>query len=584
MNIKHDLAAVLAEFVGLDIEKAEALLEVPPRIDMGDLAFPCFQLAKIRRKAPQAIAQDLADEAKEVTWPTWIAGIHAEGPYLNFSLDRPAFIRKAAQEILEAGDHYGAGEEGRTDGKKKTVLIEFSSPNIAKPFHVGHAFSTVIGHALYRIHDFLGYDARRLNHLGDYGTQFGKLIVAYRRWVDQEALEADPIAELTRIYVRFHREAELEPELEEQARAAFKALEQGGEEELALWKRFRDLSLESFNEVYTRLGIAFDDLNGESFYSPLIPKVVEELREKNLLQESQGAQIVDLEEKNLPPAMILKSDGTTIYASRDITAVLYRIAHYDFDKNIYVVGNTQSLHFKQVFGVVEKMGYEQAKDCVHVAFGLVKFPDGKMSTRDGEVIYLRDLLDESVAKTEAIIRRNNEGRADPMDEETIKKTAETVGLGAVVHTFVKQSRERDIMFSWEEMLDFEGDTAPYLQYTYARARSILRRSGETAAAAQAADESPLESDNEAVEAEFVLTKALADFPAAIVHARQTYEPSMITRQLGVIARAFNSFYHRVPILKAAAESRELRLDLCRAACQVLKNGLYLLGIETVERM
>ena len=374
MNIKNDLAAVLAGLVDLDAATVETMLEVPPRIEMGDLAFPCFRLAKTRRKAPQAIAEDLVQEAGSLEWPSWIAGFNAEGPYLNFSLDREAYIRKATEEILQAGDRFGSADLGEG---KKPVLIEFSSPNIAKPFHVGHAFTTVLGHSLYRIYDYLGYDVRRLNHLGDYGTQFGKLIVAYKLWVDEAALEVDPITELTRIYVRFHSEAVDRPELEDQARAAFKALEQGGAEEQALWQRFRDLSLESFDKIYERLGISFDDLNGESFYSPHIPGVVNELKEKNLLVESQGAQVVDLEDLDLPPAMILKSDGTTIYASRDIAAVLYRIKHYDFHKNVYVVGNTQSLHFRQVFAVIEKMGYEQAKDCVHVPFGLVKFPDGK---------------------------------------------------------------------------------------------------------------------------------------------------------------------------------------------------------------
>ncbi|HBP37680.1 MAG TPA: arginine--tRNA ligase, partial [Clostridiales bacterium] len=434
----------LAEQTGIAAEQIDGWMEIPPQANLGDFAFPCFQLARSLRQAPGKIAERLAEQAAGNL--AVIDRVEAVGGYLNFFLNRSGYIAGVVTDILAAGERLGASDAG----KGQPVIIEYSSPNIAKPFHLGHAFTTILGQALYRLYDRLGYQVCRMNHLGDYGTQFGKLIVAYRLWGDEEALQQSPIRELLRIYVRFHEEAAKEPELDRQAREAFRRLEAGEPEEKALWQRFRDLSLIEFSAVYKRLGIEFDNYNGESFYSDQIPAVVAMLKGKGLLEESEGAQVVKLDEYDLPPCIILKSDGTTIYASRDLASVLYRIAEWHFHKNIYVVGTPQALHFRQVFAVLEKAGVPEAAHCVHVGFGLVKFPDRKFATRSGDVIFLSDLLNESVDKTLEIIRQNAEIRQTGMGEAEMRQVAEKIGLGAVVYTFLKNSRERDITFSWEE--------------------------------------------------------------------------------------------------------------------------------------
>jgi arginyl-tRNA synthetase len=430
-----------------------------------------------------------------------------------------------------------------------------------------------------------------MNHLGDYGTQFGKLIVAYRLWGDDDALQKAPIQELLRIYVRFHEQAELDPELDEQARTAFRRLEAGDPDHHALWQKFRDLSLDEFNAVYQRLGVAFDNLNGESFYSDRIPAVVDLLREKGILVESQGAQVVMLDEYGLPPCIILKSDGTTIYASRDIAAVLYRIETYHFTKNIYVVGTPQALHFQQVFAVLDKAGIQDSANCIHVGFGLVKFPDRKLSTRSGDVIFLSDLLAESVDKTLEIIRQNAELRQTDMSEIEMRTVAEKIGLGAVIYTFLKNGRERDIVFSWEEMLDFEGDSAPYVQYTYARARSILRKAGlDDAPPANWSSEvlNRLSSDDLsrlATDDEFTLAKLLDGFSQAVRKAAEINEPYILVRQVTSLARAFNKYYNHEPILGTDDPAlRRARLQLLQAVCLAIKTGLGLVGISVVDRM
>ena len=464
----------------------------------------------------------------------------------------------------------------------KTVLVEFSSPNIAKPFHIGHAFTTILGQVIANMYQTAGYNVVKLNHLGDYGTQFGKLIVAYRLWGDAKALETDPIKELLRIYVKFHKEAKEKPELENQARFAFKCLEEGRPEEKAMWQKFRDLSLVEFNRVYDRLGIKFDNYNGESFYSDKIPAVVEMLRQKGLMVESDGAQVVQLDDLKLPPCIILKSDGTTIYASRDLAAILYRDATWHFYKNIYVVGTPQALHFRQVFAVLKKAGYDCADRCEHVGFGLVKFPEGKMSTREGDVIFLEDLLSEAVAKTFEIIRKNAAERYEDMSEAEQADIAEKVGLGAVTYAFLRNGRERDIVFSWEEMLNFEGDTAPYLQYTYARAHSMLRKAGVVNAKEQLLAAVAAGSLNE--ESEFNLCRQIEALAAAFNNALKNNEPSILAKQINAVAHAFNKFYTECPILKAEGELRTSRLALAMATCFALKQGLSILNIQVVERM
>lgn len=577
MDFRQVLVAWLAEATGLAQEQTDNLLEIPPQENMGDYAFPCFQLAKTLRRAPPAIAADLAVRVGQQL--DFIDTVQVAGGYLNFFLNRSALISQTIADTLRIGNGFAAGSEGRG----QTIIVEFSSPNIAKPFHVGHAFTTILGNALARMYSHLGYQTIRMNHLGDYGTQFGKLIVAYQLWGDETALQTHPIQELLRIYVKFHDAAKDDPALETQARARFRQLESGEPEAVALWQRFRDLSLLEFARVYERLGVRFDNYNGESFYSDQIPAVVADLTAKGLLVESDGAQVVMLDEYQLPPCIVLKSDGTTIYASRDIAAVLYRDRTYGFTKNIYVVGTPQALHFRQVFAVLEKAGFTKARDCVHVGFGLVKFPDRKLSTRSGDVILLEDLLAESVDKTLEIIRTNAALRHPDMTEADMQTVAEKIGIGAVIFTFLRNSRERDIVFSWEEMLDFEGDSAPYVLYTYARARSILRKAdaeGYTVAAVTAADLALLGTDDE-----FALAKLLESFGAALSKAVRVHEPFMLVRQITALARTFNKYYHHESILGTTDEAlKRARLALLEAVCQGIRTGLDLLGIQTVERM
>lgn len=578
MDYKERTIDFLAERLELDKQELASYLEIPPQENMGDFALPCFRYAKTLRKAPQKIAEDFAAKLSEL--PDFVSEVRSSGAYLNLFLARDVYCADMVREALTEGADYAASDAAL--GKK--ILVEFSSPNIAKPFHVGHAFSTFLGDVLARIYEHLGADVVRLNHLGDYGTQFGKLIVAYDRWGDEEALKKSPISELLRIYVKFHKAAELEPELDDEARARFKALEEGSEHELALWQRFRDLSLEEFGRIYERIDVHFDSNKGEAFYSDMIPAVVEDLEKKGLLEDSEGAKVVQLDE-DIPPCIVLKSDGSTIYATRDLAAAIYRYNTYHFDKNIYVVGLPQSLHFRQVFATLKKAGYEWADDCVHVGFGLVKFPPDEqggitLSTRSGNVIYLEDLLDEAVAKTKAIIIENNASAPEPMSEKEIEETANAIGLGAIRYTFLRSGRERDIIFRWDEILDFEGDSAPYMQYAYARAQSILRRSAADLAELKKPEELELGSDSE-----FALCREMDQIRPAILQAAANYEPSILARQCMSMCRAFSRFYNQMPILQAENEElKRSRLSLCLAFSSVLKTTLALLGIKTVDRM
>ncbi len=576
MDYKSEIAAKLAEITGLETEQVYKLIEIPPQVEMGDYAFPCFTLAKTLRKAPPMIATDIAGDERLASLGAMTA--KNVGPYVNFYIDRGFYAVNTVGGVLKDKDSYGKADEGQ--GKK--VIIEYSSPNIAKPFHVGHAFTTIIGNSLSKIYTKLGYDVVRMNHLGDYGTQFGKLITAYRLWGDDEALNKDAITELLRIYVKFHEEEKNDPSLTDTARENFKRLEDGCEEEVALWKKFRDMSLVVFEKLYKRLGVEFDNYNGESYYAKMADDVANMLKVKGLLVESEGAQVVDLEEYGVPPCIILKSDGTTIYATRDIAAIMYRHEKYNFDKNIYVVGTPQALHFKQVFSVMKKAGYDYADNCVHVGFGLVKFKNMKFSTRDGNIVLLEDLLNEAVAKTREVIAENSKARGQDMTEAEIDEIAEKVGIGAVIYTYVKSGRERDIVFSWEEMLDFEGDTAPYLMYTYARTKSILRKAKEQGFEPSSDEEilKLLSSDEE-----YSVVRSIADFPDSIKKAAASNEPFMISRQIALVARNFNRFYNNSSILNAdTEEQKKARLALCEAVCDTLKSGLELLGIGVVERM
>ena len=563
MDYKKKIAVLIKENVDLDLDKIEGLIEIPPRPEMGDYAFPCFQLAKVMRKAPNMISGELAENINKDGFEK----VEQLGPYVNFFVDKGVFSKNTIEKVLEEGDNYGASNIG----EGKNVCVEYSSPNIAKPFHVGHLFTTAIGNALYKMYKKEGYNAIGINHLGDWGTQFGKLISAYHRWVDEEALEADPIKELLRIDVKFHDEAEKDPSLEDEGRAYFKALENGDPEAEALWKRFRDLSLKEFERVYDILGVNFDSYNGEAFYNDKMDVVVNELKEKKLLVESNGAQVVMLEDYNMPPCIVLKADGASIYATRDLAAAMYRKKTYDFYKSIYVVGTPQALHFKQVFKVLELAGHEWANDCVHVGFGLVKFADRKLSTRKGEVVLLDDLIRESVEKTLEVINEKNP------ELENKEEVAKKIGVGAVIFTYLKNSREKDIVFDWKEILSFDGETGPYVQYAYARAKSILRRAEGIS---KEVDYSKLSSKEE-----FELVKTLDNFKNQILLALDKLEPSIVTRYTIEVAKAFNKFYNAHSILNLEDEVlKATRLKLVEASAQVIKNGLDLLGIDVVEKM
>ncbi|MFL0196352.1 arginine--tRNA ligase [Clostridium sp. WILCCON 0269] len=564
MDFKKLAAEAIRENIDLELDFIENLIEIPPRPEMGDYAFPCFQLAKVLKKAPNIISEELKNKLES----EYFEKIENLGPYINFFVDKKIFTKDTLEKILSEGDSYGSSNIG----EGKNIVIEYSSPNIAKPFHVGHLFSTSIGNALYNMISFQGYNCTRINHLGDWGTQFGKLISAYNRWCNEEELHKNPIKELLRIYVKFHEEAEKEPSLNEEGRMYFKKLEDGCEEEIKLWKRFKDLSLGEFKKVYNLLKVDFDSYAGESFYTDKMDAVTEEIDKKGLLVESNGAKVVMLDEYNIPPCIVKKSDGTTIYATRDLAAAIYRKKTYDFYKSIYVVGLDQSLHFKQVFTTLKLMGKDWADSCKHVGFGLVRFANKKLSTRKGDVIFLEDLLNKSIERTLEIINEKNSELGDKED------VAKKIGIGAVIFTYLKNNRERDIVFDWNEMLSFEGETGPYVQYSYARGKSILRKAGDIGK--EDIDYSKLSSKEE-----FELVKTLQNFNNAILNSINKLEPFMVTRYVIDVAKDFNKFYNVHSIINAADEdTKRARLQMVKCTCQVLKNGLNLLGIDVVEKM
>ncbi|WP_010292029.1 arginine--tRNA ligase [Clostridium senegalense] len=564
MDYKNHIASILSSNVDISIDELEKLVEIPPKSDMGDYAFPCFSLAKSMRKAPQMIAQELKEKIKDNNFEK----VEAFGPYLNFFVNKEILIKNTIEKILKEKDLYGSNNDG--DGKN--VIVEYCSANIAKPFHVGHLFTTMLGNSLYKLFKFHGYNAIGINHLGDWGTQFGKLIYAYNNWGDEEALEKEPIKEMLRVYVKFHDEAEKDPSLNDEGRRHFKLLEDGNEEEVKLWTRFRDLSLKEFDKLFKMLNVSFDSFAGESFYSDKMDAVIEEIDEKGLLTDSQGAKVVMLDEYNMPPCIIKKADGATIYATRDLAAAFYRKKTYDFYKNIYVVAKDQALHFNQVFKTIELMGHQWANDCTHVGFGLVRFADKKLSTRKGDVVFLEDLLNEAVAKTLEIINEKNP------ELENKEEVAKKVGIGAIVFTYLKNNRERDIVFNWDEMLSFEGETGPYVQYTYARGKSILRKVGE--GLDENIDYSKLTSKEE-----FELVKELGNLENVINFALDKLQPCMVTRYCIDVAKAFNKFYNAHNIANSESEEiKNARINLVKATLQVLKNGLSLIGLEVVEKM
>ncbi len=569
LNVKEQIAELLAEKIeGLEADEIGKLIEIPSDSSMGDYAFPCFKLAKLLRKAPNMIAADIA---KEIEYDPMFETVRPVNAYVNMFMKKTNMAEITIGAIVSKGEKYGSMDQG----KGETVLVEYSSPNIAKPFHIGHIRTTVIGNALANIYEFLGYKVLRLNHLGDYGTQFGKMIVAFRHWGKKEDVEADPIKTLLSYYVKFHEEAENAPELEEEARKAFYALEHGEKDELELWQWIRDESLKEFNRVYDMLGIHFDSYAGESFYSDKMPAVIEELKEKGLLKESRGAQIVDLEEYDMPPAIITKSDGTSIYLTRDIAAALYRKKTYDFDKSIYVVASQQDLHFKQLFKVIELMGYPWAKDMIHVNFGMVSLADGTLSTRHGRVVFLEDVLNKAVEKTKEIILEKGVN-TDQLDE-----TSKIVGIGAVVFRELSAGRIKDYVFDWDKVLNFDGETGPYVQYTHARAASVLRN-GEFDP--ESLDPSSIDYSYISGEAASELVKELYVFPEAVAKAAEDNEPSTVTRCITDVAQSFNKFYHDEHIIVDNEDERKAKLALTYAAKQVIANGLGLLGMVAPDKM
>jgi len=563
MNFKVEIAKKINTLVVMEFDKVMELIEIPPQTNMGDYAFPCFQLARVMRKSPNMIAAEIAGKVQA---DSIVEKAEAVGGYVNFFINKKEYIRIMIQEILEKGEKFGSSEEG----KDKNVIVEFSSVNVAKPFHVGHLFNTILGSALEKVFRHSGYNTIRINHLGDWGTQFGKLISAHKRWINEEALEKEPISELFRIYVKFHEEAEKDPALEDEARAYFKKLEEGDSEVTILWQRFKDLSLREFSEIYEMLNVEFDSYAGESFYSDKMDEVVQILREKKLLKDSNGAKIVDLEQFSIPPIMILKSDGATIYATRDLAAAIYRKRAYDFYKNIYVVGGTQSLHFNQIFSTLGLMGFEWSEDCVHIGHGLVKFADKKLSTRKGDVVFAKDVMNEAVHKTMEVIEHKNPNL------ENKEEVARKVGMGALLYTFLKNNREKDVVFTWEDALNFDGDSGPYVQYTYVRGRSILQKAGYVP---DTADLTFLSTEDE-----FQLVKLLGAFKDSVKEAVERYEPFVVVRHLTEIAKAYNKFYNTHPILNADENVKNARLQLTKAVGIVIKTGLSLAGIETPDNM
>lgn len=566
MDFKYEAAKLISDAANISIDELIDLIEIPANTDMGDYAFPCFKLAKIFRKAPNIIASELSSKISESKYFSKIEPVAA---YINFFTDKRIFAQLILDRIRDEKEHYGE----LAIGEGKTIVIDYSSPNIAKPFHVGHLRSTVIGSSLYNIFEKLGYTCVGVNHLGDWGTQFGKLIEAYKRWGSKAEVEKKGISELTRIYVKFHEEADKDDSLNDLARAWFVKMQDGDTEALSLWKWFYDISIKEFDRVYKKLGVKFDYYTGESFYNDKMDAVVDELRDKSLLVESNGAMIVDLEGDKMPPCLILRTDGGTLYATRDITAALYRKATFNFDKCIYVTAIDQILHFAQWFKVIDKMGYNWSKDLVHVPFGLVSLEDGKLSTRKGKVVLMEELLDEAVKKTIRIIDDKN---PELPDKENVAKQ---VGIGAVIFDDLYNGRIKDIVFSWDRMLNFDGETGPYVQYTHARACSVLKKADYNEIDKNGIDYSLL-TDSSSVD----VFKILALYSDKIVEAANRYEPSVIARYLVDVSQAFNKFYHDNMILTDDLSIRRARLAVVDSIRLVIKSGLSILGIDAPEQM
>ena len=563
MDFKNEVVKLLSSKI-TDLTQEEILdaIEVPKNTSMGDYAFPCFKLAKAFRKAPNMIAAEIAESLESNVFET-IAPVAA---YINFTIDKGVYAKQVVEKIIELGDDYGH----QAIGEDKTVIVEFSSVNIAKVMHIGHIRSAMIGNSLARIYDALDYNVVKINHLGDYGTQFGKMIEAYKLWGDKEVVEKNPVDELVKLYVKFHVEAEKDSTLDDKAREWFMKLEQGDEEATHLWQWMKDFSMIEFNRVYDLLDCEFDSFDGESFYSDKMPAILDELREKKIVKKDAGAEIVDLEEYGMPPSLITKSDGSSLYVTRDIAAAVYRKNHYDFYKNIYVVGAPQQLHFKQWMQIVKLMGHEWADDCEHVMFGMVSMEDGKMSTREGRVVKLEDVLVKAKESIKAVIEEKNPGL------ENKDEVAHQVGVGAVVFQELFHNRIKDYVFSWEKMLSAEGESGPYVQYAHARACSLIKNIEVGDAAV---DYSILKDD-----ASMEIIRQLSKYEETIQDAARKYEPSIVTRYVTSLAQMFNTFYNAKRISDQTPEIKAARIALVKAVKITIKNALHLITIEAPEQL
>lgn len=565
MNYKEALAKKIADIVNLSANEIEEYIEIPPNSELGDYAFPCFRLAKELKKAPPVIASEIKEK---MVLDDVVNKIDVVGGYLNFFIAKDRLVKSTLEDVLNKEDSFG----NSNIGKGKTVVIDYSAPNIAKPFHIGHLRSTVIGGALYKIYKALGYKVIGINHLGDWGMGVCKTIAGYEMWKDEYDFSSNPINAISKIYARFNKEEKEDPTLTDKARNALQRLEARDEETTKLWKWIIEISIESYNKIYDLIGCKFDSYNGEAFYNDKMDRVVNILEEKGLLVDSEGAKVVMMPD-DMPPCIIITSAGTTIYATRDLAALLYRIENYNFDKAIYVVGAEQTLHFKQIFKTLELMGYEKyAKNCVHVPFGLILDENGeKIGSRKGNAITLEEIFGEAIEKSLNVINEKNPSL------ENKEEVAKMVGVGAIIFNDLANNRIKDEIFDWKQILNFSGETGPYMQYTYVRTQSILRNAGNLDL--ENIDYSKL-LDNEAIE----VIKNLKEFPNVLVSSANKNEPSLISRHLIEIAKSFSRFYNEHQIICDDKDTQNARLALTKAVGIAIKNGLNILGIETPEKM
>lgn len=567
LNFKAEIASILAEKIdSLDYEKIFSLIEIPPSYDMGDYAFPVFSLAKVYRKNPNIIAAEVAESINS----DLLERVESKAAYINFFIDKNKLVKEVLNTVEQEKEEFGRVNVG----KGKDVIIEYSSPNIAKPFHIGHIRTTIIGDSLKRIYKFLGYNVTSYNHLGDYGTQFGKLIVAIEKWGNREEIEKNPIPELLKLYVKINQETENNEELLNECRYWFKELEDGNKKAVELWKWIREVSMEEFERVYKILDVDFDFYMGESFYSDKMAREVEVMEGKGILEISNGAKIVNLDEHNIPPALVIKSDGSTIYLTRDIATAVYRQNEHNPEKIIYVVGSQQILHFKQLKYVLEKMGYDWFEKIVHVPFGMVSLQEGTLSTRRGNVVYLEDLLNKSIEKVMEILDNREKEKGQNIDDK--EKLAKQVGVGAIKFQELFNQRIKDYTFDWDNTLSFEGETGPYVQYTHARINSILDRGNFEPVS--------IEENLLKEESEINLLRLIYNFSNVVIDAHEKYEPYFITRHITEVAKEFNKYYNSTQILVEDSKLKEQRLMLAYAVKTVIKAGLGLLGIEAPNKM